>query len=131
MDETVQDRIERLLEAERPAFLRLKTYSGAYTTRSYSAVVRRALRWAAYLRDAGLKPADRIGIVLPHGLDAYTSYLGAVLAGCVPSFLHFPSPKLSYEPYSQQIAPIFAEAKLQRILTVHDLVRPMCAELGL
>jgi len=45
----------------------------------------RALRAGAALRECGLRPGDRVALILPTGIDFLLAYFGAQLAGLVPS----------------------------------------------
>ena len=52
-----------------------------------------ALRWSALFRARGARPGDVILLSLPLGSDLIEGFLGALCAGCVPSFMPFPSLK--------------------------------------
>jgi acyl-CoA synthetase (AMP-forming)/AMP-acid ligase II len=52
-----------------------------------------AARWAGLLAADGCRPGDTVILMLRHGPALYTAFLGCVMAGCVPAFLPFPTPK--------------------------------------
>ena len=58
---------------------------------TFSQVYDRACAFAASYREAGLKPAGVVLIFLPHHPDAAAAFLGAMLAGGVPSFMAVPA----------------------------------------
>jgi len=60
---------------------------------TFSQVYDRARAFAAAYRDAGLQPGCVVLIFLPHHPDAAAAFLGAMLAGGVPSFMAVPSPR--------------------------------------
>src|SRR2546423_8745869 len=51
---------------------------------------RRARRAAAALASLGIRPGDRVAILLPTGVDFMDAFFGAVLAGAVPVPLYPP-----------------------------------------
>ncbi len=60
---------------------------------SQGRLVADALRWAGTLRSRGASPGDVVLLSLPLRADLVTAFLGALCAGCVPSFMPYPSPK--------------------------------------
>ncbi|WP_437759675.1 non-ribosomal peptide synthetase [Sorangium sp. So ce1389] len=121
-DETIDAVVRRNLERAGSSELRVKTYSGVYVKLGYAEYVARALRWTAYYRGAGLRPAARVAIILPHSFDAYAAYLGATLGGYVPVHMHFPSPRLSRSAYARAVGPMAKEAGVEIVMTYSDLV---------
>ena len=66
----------------------------AFRVLSYGDLALESRRWAARLRAAELPAGRRVVVlVLPHGLDVYPAFLGAVRAGLLPAILAPPSPK--------------------------------------
>ncbi len=75
---------------DRPA---LCLYEGeVFGVWSYADLQARVLRWAERLTEAGGREGgERTAfIVLPHGIDLYAAFLGAMAAGLVPSMLPTP-----------------------------------------
>ncbi|MCB4821716.1 AMP-binding protein [Roseicella aerolata] len=52
-----------------------------------------AARWAGLLAADGCRPGETVILMLRHEPALYTAFLGAMMAGCVPAFLPFPTPK--------------------------------------
>ncbi|MBF0153973.1 MAG: AMP-binding protein [Magnetococcales bacterium] len=59
----------------------------AYHALTYGALLDRARSFAGLYQAHGASPGEVIPIFLPHGMDLYPAFLGAMLAGCVPSFM--------------------------------------------
>ncbi|TDG19289.1 AMP-binding protein [Paracraurococcus ruber] len=66
---------------------------GRSETLTNAALAEGAARWAALLAADGCRPGEVVVLVLRHGPALYTAFLGAMLAGCVPAFLPFPTPR--------------------------------------
>lgn len=62
-------------------------------TITFSNLYERGLQYAALYRERGLVRGDLVVIALEHGPDAFHAFVGAVLAGAVPSFIPCPSSK--------------------------------------
>jgi acyl-CoA synthetase (AMP-forming)/AMP-acid ligase II len=60
---------------------------------TYAGVSRLAETYAALLRERGALPGDVTLISLPTSPDLFAAFLGALLIGCVPSFMPLPSIK--------------------------------------
>ena len=56
----------------------------------YAAVLDRALQSATMLQARGIRPGDRVAIILPTGIGFLDAFLGAVLAGAIPAALYPP-----------------------------------------
>lgn len=69
---------------------RFVSSGGAEDFYPYETVVARARRAGGALRDAGLKPGDRVAIVLPTSIQFFDAFLGTQLAGGIPSALYPP-----------------------------------------
>jgi fatty-acyl-CoA synthase len=98
---------------------------------SYRELVSSARRFAGAFRAAGA-PGDVVFIILQHGTDLYGSFLGAMLAGMVPSFLPFPSAKQDPDLYWRSHQAVFARTRPAAILTyppLADEVARACAGL--
>ena len=120
--QTVNERInENLRRFGQKPFIRLLTTAHAGTSGPYAGVIQRCLNWVKLYRERGLGPGDRIVVILPHGINLYVAYLGAVLAGCVPTMFHFPSPKLSREAYLETLGLLLKSAHASLVVTYDDL----------
>ncbi|MCR9197375.1 MAG: AMP-binding protein [Planctomycetaceae bacterium] len=69
--------------ADRPAIV-CREESGHQTVTTYGELLQRVNRVAGGLREAGLVPGDRVGMMLPMTTEAVAAYLGTIKAGCVP-----------------------------------------------
>lgn len=97
--------------ADIPEFLRLSHLGREDETFSYRQVLRRGEAWASLLRDRGLTPGDTVAIVLPHSIDAYAAFIGAMLGGFVPSQWAPASPKIAREDHARQLAALLESAR--------------------
>lgn len=88
------DRILDVAARSGPApFLRLLSPEGVPIELSYLALLQQASIWVRIFKKHGLGPRQRIIILVPHSVDAYASFLGALVSGLVPAMLPPPSPK--------------------------------------
>lgn len=83
---------------------------------TYSEVFRLAINWKSFYQKKNLSPFDRIVIALPHSSRLYTSYLGAVLGGYIPTMFPLPSKKLSEESYFSTLKELIENASPQMML---------------
>jgi amino acid adenylation domain-containing protein len=74
---SLADYVERSA-AERPTALAVVDPSGRTIT--YDALDKRAEHIAAFLREQGVQPGDRVGLLLPKGIDAVSIMLGVLKA---------------------------------------------------
>ncbi len=81
----------------------------------------RAKRWQAVYRRRGLGLGDRVIVILPHSVDLYAAYLGALLGGQVPAMFNFPSPKLSERAYFNTVGRLLAGADARALVTYPQL----------
>ncbi|MFB3828263.1 MAG: fatty acyl-AMP ligase [Bryobacteraceae bacterium] len=56
----------------------------------YTQIVDRAAKAAGYLQQKGIRPGDRIAMVLPTSIRFFDAYLGTILAGAIPAALYPP-----------------------------------------
>ena len=88
---------------------------------SYRTVLREAERFAALYQQRGLSRGDQVVVILPHSLDLYTSFLGALLGGLIPSIWSIPSPKIAEAEYSRMLAALLANARPKLLVTYQQL----------
>ena len=60
-------------------------------------------------------------VVLPHSLDLYGAYIGALLGGLVPAMFAFPSPKFSEREYFRNIGALISTAGGSMLVTYPEL----------
>ena len=63
---------------------------------------------AAALRSRGLAAGDRAVIIMPQGIAAMTSFVGAMMLGTVPAFLAYPNFKVEPAKYRSGLAGVTA-----------------------
>jgi len=97
-------------------FLTLFESRGNPAALSYAALLDRAAAWTALYRLRGLRPGDRIVVVLPHSIDLYAAYIGALIGGMVPAMFAHPSPKLSETVYFETVDRLLANAKARLLV---------------
>ena len=109
-----------------PAQLMGAFYDGdAWQRLELGAFMHRALQVTAYLRAAGVGPAEIILIILEHGIDAHAAFIGAMLAGAVPSFMPYPNVKQDAELYWRQHRAVFAHIRPRALLVFDSLADAM------
>jgi fatty-acyl-CoA synthase len=88
------------------------------------------LRWAALFRIRGAKPGDVILLCLPLSSDLIEAFLGALCAGCVPSFMPYPSPKQDPRLFWSSHNLLFARLGGGLIVTTFDNGRAIEANIS-
>lgn len=77
---------------------------------TYRSLLDRGAYFAHRYRDLGARKGDIVVVILPHSVDLYCAFFGAMLGGQIPAMLSVPSFKLSADYYRQEL-----EALLKRI----------------
>lgn len=77
---------------------------------TYLELLARSLAWTAVYRDHGLGAGSYLVVILPHSLDLYAAYTGALMGGMIPAMFSFPSPKYSMEEYVKTFGTLLANA---------------------
>lgn len=90
------------------------------TNISYGQLLARGSAFADQLRTSGLSQGDIVIIVLKHSPDLYYSFVGALLAGCIPSFMPFPSPKQDPVLYWDSHRKLFERIGVRALVTYKD-----------
>ncbi len=85
--------------------------------------------WAARLAESGVRPGDRVLLVLPTERAFYESYWGILLAGAVPVPAYPPVRLARIEEYLQSLARL-AENSGARVLVTNGTIRPLLRPLG-
>ena len=76
--------------------------------------------YARYYRSLGVAPGDVVLIVLKHTPHLFYSYLGAMIAGAIPSFMPFPSPKQRPDIYWADHEALFARIEPRLLVTYRE-----------
>jgi acyl-CoA synthetase (AMP-forming)/AMP-acid ligase II len=69
---------------------------------------RRARVQAALLRDHGVSAGDRVVVIMPQGIAAMTTFVGAMMLGAVPAILAYPNFKVEPAKYRFGLAGVTA-----------------------
>jgi 1-acyl-sn-glycerol-3-phosphate acyltransferase len=134
--------------------IRLLSSEADEETFSYRALWDGAQAVAAGLREERLEPGDAVAIMLPTGVEFFHAFLGASLAGCVPTPIYPPVRRALIEDHLRRQAGILRNARasvliastetrlfarivralapdLRHVVTVEELRRPSADELRL
>ena len=122
LESTVVSRLTEsaLLASTRP-FLRLLHSNGQAQEFSYPQLIQRSGAWREFYSRRGMAASDRIVVILPHSLDLYAAYLGAVLGGFVPAMCHFPSPKIKRDSYFATVGQLIAGSRAKMLVAYPSL----------
>jgi fatty-acyl-CoA synthase len=77
----------------------------------------RAQAYAAHYRHRGIGRGRVVLVILEHSLELYPAFLGAMLAGCIPSYLPFPSHKQDPARYWETHAELFERLRDAAVVT--------------
>ncbi len=80
-------------------------------TISYGELYERSARYASAFVETGCNPGDLVIVMHEHSPHLFYAFLGVLLAGCVPSFMPFPSPKQKPQLFWQEHRTLFARIK--------------------
>jgi fatty-acyl-CoA synthase len=86
---------------------------------TFAEVFQRSCSYAIRYRQLGIARGDLVLIILQHSPHLFYSFIGAMLAGAIPSFMPFPSPKQRSELYWQDHAELFDRIQ-PRILVTYE-----------
>ncbi len=99
--------VERILghaaRCDGAPFLTLMGRDQRETRLTLAQLVARAQEWAHRYAQAGLRPGDKVVVILDHGEALYTSYLGALLGGYCPAYFAQPSEKIDAACYRASV----------------------------
>ena len=90
---------------------------GAETAVTAGAFQRRAGGFRLALETLGVRPGDVVAIVHPSGPDLHAAWLGALLAGGVPTMVAPPSPRMEPRKYAEGFASIMRELGIAAAVT--------------
>jgi acyl-CoA synthetase (AMP-forming)/AMP-acid ligase II len=98
---------------------------GKETQISYGALLRGAERYAAMFQQNSVEPGGVVLIILRHSPELFYSFLGAMLAGAVPSFMPYPTSKQDPRLYWQSHRKLFERIGPGAVLTYAENVAPL------
>ncbi|HET9393792.1 MAG TPA: AMP-binding protein [Candidatus Rubrimentiphilum sp.] len=98
--------------------------AGAKTEKiSFGELMERSLAYANRYRSLGVNRGDVVIIILQHTPHLFYSYLGAILAGAIPSFMPFPTPKQRPELYWADHRALFERIEPRLLVTYEANLR--------
>lgn len=115
--ETLVSRFATVVDSRNGATFSTFLSGGRTEPISFSELSVRSRSYAERYREMGVKAGDLIIIILQHTPHLFYSYLGAILAGAVPSFMPFPSPKQRADIYWRDHNALFARIAPRLIVT--------------
>lgn len=117
----VQKVLANAQELKGAAFLHLRYRDRPEEVFTYDALVDLARAWMERYLSQGLVEGQRVVVILPHGSDLYAAYLGAVLAGMVPSYFAHPSPKHSRAEFFATLGKLISVTGATVVVTYPEL----------
>ncbi len=100
-------------------------------TMSFGAFRQRARSQAALLRDHGVTVGDRVVIIMPQGVAAMSTFVGAMMLGAVPTFLAYPNFKIEASKYRSGLAGVTANLNAKLVLIDHEFPEEMLGHVSL
>lgn len=85
----------------------------------------RARSQAAVLRNHGVTDGDRVVIIMPQGIAAMATFVGAVILGAVPTFLAYPNFKIEPLKYRSGLAGVSANLNAKVVVIDEEFPREM------
>jgi acyl-CoA synthetase (AMP-forming)/AMP-acid ligase II len=87
---------------------------------TFDQLYRRSCAYAQHYAGMGIKPNDLILIILKHTPHLFYAYLGAMIAGAIPSYLPFPSPKQRADLYWEDHDTLFRRIQPRLVVTYKE-----------
>jgi fatty-acyl-CoA synthase len=100
-------------------------------TVTFADFLRRARCQAAALRNQGVAASDRVVILMPQGIPAMTTFVGAMMLGAVPAFLAYPNFKVEATKYCSGLAGVTANLKAKVIVIDEEFPDDMLGHVSL
>ena len=113
----VASRLQHLAQTRPEAIFCTFLAAGSAETITFGDLYSRSRSYACKYVEMGVKPDDLIPIVLQHTPHLFYSYLGAIIAGAIPTYLPFPSPRQRSELYWADHEVLFARIHPRLIVT--------------
>lgn len=108
--------------------------AGLETIIHYHDLRSQAGRYANFFRSAGVRPGEVALIILPHTPDLFYAFLGAMLAGAIPSFMPSRTSKQEPQLYWSSHEKLFKRIGSGALLTTNEnlaAIRANLPDLGL
>lgn len=91
----------------------------------------RARGQAGVLRDHGVTAGDRVVVLMPQGIPAMTTFVGAMMLGAVPAFLAYPNFKVEPSKYRSGLAGVTANLKAKAVIIDEEFPDEMLGHVSL
>ncbi len=93
---------------------------------------RRARAEAAALAYQDVEPGDRVVLIMPQGIPAMTTFVGAIMLGAVPAFLAYPNFKVEPSKYRSGLTGVTANLRAKAVVIDENFPDDMlpCVSLG-
>ena len=87
---------------------------------------------AAALADDGIAEGARVVLIMPHGIAAMATFVGAMMLGAVPAFLAYPNFKVELSKYRSGLAGVTANLSAKAVVIDENFPDEMleCVSLG-
>ena len=85
-------------------------------TLSFGEFLRRARAQAAEFAQSGIAEGDRVVVIMPQGVDAMTSFIGAMMLGAVPAFLAYPNFKIEPAKYRSGLMGVTSNLRAKAVV---------------
>ena len=92
-------------------------------TLSYAELAKQSRSVAAGLVERDIMPGDRVALMLPTGLDFFTTFFGVLYAGGIPVPIYPPMQRSQIEDYARRQAGILRNAGARLLVTVPEGIR--------
>lgn len=125
---SVIDMLTRNAENER-VFLHLWERSTVKHEYSYHDIYNGAMKYAAYLKENGLKQGDRAAILLLTRIEYFFVFFGVILAGGIPIPIHPPIFILEWEDYKQKFLHIMDKSHPKFLICYEDIFNAVSTKL--
>lgn len=101
---------------------------GNHTRWTWRELVGTAARFAARMREEGVREGEICALVIRHHKDFYPLYMGVSLMGAIPSILAYPNPRLHPDKFRQGLEGMANHSGLDWIFTeraLEETIRPL------
>jgi fatty-acyl-CoA synthase len=92
---------------------------------------RRARGQAAALQDHGVKVGDRVVVIMPQGIPAMATFVGAMMLGAVPAFLAYPNFKIEPAKYRSGLTGVTANLNAKAVVIDQEFPDDMLGHVSL
>jgi fatty-acyl-CoA synthase len=100
-------------------------------TVTFSEFGSRSRRQARVLRENGVSAGERVVIIMPQGISAMTTFVGAMMLGAVPAFLAYPNFKVEPSKYRFGLAGVTANLRAKAVVIDDEFPDEMLGHVAL